>query len=203
MLKPVVDDAITGETPVEKVLVVERNNEDVTWEAGRDYSYNELIKSKSTKCDAEPMESEDPLFLLYTSGSTGKPKGVQHNTAGYILWAQMTMEWVFDVKDNDTYWCTADIGWITGHSYIVYGPLLKGCTTIVFEGKPIGTPDAGAFWRVISEHKVSVMFTAPTAFRAIKKEDPNGAFLKKYDLSCFQALYLAGERLDLEVLRLL
>ena len=107
MLKPVVDAALEGPTPVEKVLVVERNNEDVTWKAGRDYSYNELIKDKSSKCEAEPMDSEDPLFLLYTSGSTGKPKGVQHNSAGYILWAQMTMEWVFDVKENDTYWCTA------------------------------------------------------------------------------------------------
>ena len=134
MLKPVVDAALEGDTPVEKVLVVERNNEDVTWVAGRDYSYNELIKTKSGECAAEIMDAEDPLFLLYTSGSTGKPKGVQHNSAGYILWAQMTMEWVFDVKENDTYWCTADIGWITGHTYIVYGPLAMGATTVMFEG---------------------------------------------------------------------
>ncbi|MDD2369247.1 MAG: AMP-binding protein, partial [Sulfuricurvum sp.] len=119
MLKPVVDQAIDDKSPVEKVLVVERNNEDVTWVAGRDYSYNELIKNQSSICEAEVMDAEDPLFLLYTSGSTGKPKGVQHNSAGYILWAQMTMEWVFDVKENDTYWCTADVGWITGHTYIV------------------------------------------------------------------------------------
>ena len=134
MLKPVVDTALDGCSVVEKVLVVERNHEDVTWVAGRDYSYNELIQSKSSVCEAEVMDAEDPLFLLYTSGSTGKPKGVQHNSAGYILWAQMTMEWVFDVKENDTYWCTADIGWITGHTYIVYGPLAMGATTVMFEG---------------------------------------------------------------------
>ncbi|MDX1296151.1 MAG: AMP-binding protein, partial [Sulfurimonadaceae bacterium] len=134
MLKPVVDKALEeGCECVEKVLVVERNHEDIEWVAGRDYSYNELIGQQSSVCESEPMDSEDPMFLLYTSGSTGKPKGVQHNTAGYILWAQMTMEWVFDVKENDTYWCTADIGWITGHTYIVYGPLAMGATTIMFE----------------------------------------------------------------------
>jgi len=136
MLKPVVDAAIDANSPVEKVLVVQRNGEDVEWVAGRDYSYNELIKSQSSICEAEVMDAEDPLFLLYTSGSTGKPKGVQHNSAGYILWAQMTMEWVFDVKENDTYWCTADVGWITGHTYIVYGPLAMGATTVMFEGVP-------------------------------------------------------------------
>jgi acetyl-CoA synthetase len=135
MLKPVVDEALSHDCDcVKKVLVVERNGEDINWVAGRDYSYNELIKDQSPVCPSEPMDSEDPMFLLYTSGSTGKPKGVQHNTAGYILWAQMTMEWVFDVKENDTYWCTADIGWITGHTYIVYGPLAMGATTIMFEG---------------------------------------------------------------------
>ncbi|WP_457561462.1 AMP-binding protein, partial [Caminibacter pacificus] len=118
MLKPVVDKALEGVDIVEKVIVVERNNEDIEWVEGRDVSYNELIQNQSTECEPEVMDSEDPLFLLYTSGSTGKPKGVQHSQAGYILWAQLTMEWVFDIKDNDTYWCTADIGWITGHTYI-------------------------------------------------------------------------------------
>ncbi|WP_456393766.1 AMP-binding protein, partial [Nitratifractor sp.] len=122
MLKPVVDTALEEGCPsVEKVLVVQRNNEDIVWIGGRDYSYNEMIENQPDTCEPEVMDSEDPLFLLYTSGSTGKPKGVQHSQAGYILWAQMTMEWVFDVKENDTYWCTADIGWITGHTYIVYG----------------------------------------------------------------------------------
>ena len=120
MLKPVVDTALSGKTPVEKVLVVKRNNEEIAWLDGRDISYNDIIDNQSDECEAEIMDSEDPLFLLYTSGSTGKPKGVQHNSAGYILWAQMTMEWVFDVKEDDVYWCTADVGWITGHTYIVY-----------------------------------------------------------------------------------
>lgn len=193
MLKPVVDAALTGETPVEKVLVVERNNEEVIWVAGRDYSYSELIQSKSGKCDAELMESEDPLFLLYTSGSTGKPKGVQHNTAGYILWAQMTMEWVFDVKENDTYWCTADIGWITGHTYIVYGPLAMGATTVMFEGV-ITFPDAGRPWKMVEEHKINQFYTAPTAIRVLHKmgEDEPA----KYDLSSLKVLGTVGEPID-------
>jgi len=193
MLKPVVDAALEGETPVKKVLVVERNNEDVTWVAGRDYSYNELIKDKSAKCDAEPMESEDPLFLLYTSGSTGKPKGVQHNSAGYILWAQMTMEWVFDVKENDTYWCTADIGWITGHTYIVYGPLAMGATTLMFEGV-ITHPDAGRPWAMVENHRINQFYTAPTAIRVLHKmgEDEPA----KYDLSSLKVLGTVGEPID-------
>ena len=148
MLKPVVDEALKNTDIVQKVLVVERNNEDIEWINGRDYSYNELILNQSPKCEPEIMQSEDPLFLLYTSGSTGKPKGVQHNQAGYILWAQMTMEWVFDVKENDTYWCTADVGWITGHTYIVYGPLAMGATTVMFEGV-ITYPDAGRPWAMV------------------------------------------------------
>jgi acetyl-CoA synthetase len=193
MLKPVVDAALEGETPVEKVLVVERNHEDVTWKAGRDYSYDKLIKSKSAVCEAEPMDSEDPLFLLYTSGSTGKPKGVQHNSAGYILWAQMTMEWVFDVKENDTYWCTADIGWITGHTYIVYGPLAMGATTVMFEGV-ITHPDAGRPWAMVENHRINQFYTAPTAIRVLHKmgeEEP-----KKYDLSSLKVLGTVGEPID-------
>ncbi len=193
MLKPVVDQAVTGNTPVEKVLVVERNNEDVTWVEGRDYSYNELIKDKSSKCEAEPMDSEDPLFLLYTSGSTGKPKGVQHNSAGYILWAQMTMEWVFDVKENETYWCTADVGWITGHTYIVYGPLAMGATTVMFEGV-ITFPDAGRPWKMVEEHKISQFYTAPTAIRVLHKEGKDEP--AKYDLSSLKVLGTVGEPID-------
>ncbi|WP_310439733.1 acetate--CoA ligase [Sulfuricurvum sp.] len=193
MLKPVVDQAIDANSPVEKVLVVERNNEDITWVAGRDYSYNELIKSQSSICEAEEMDAEDPLFLLYTSGSTGKPKGVQHNSAGYILWAQMTMEWVFDVKENDTYWCTADVGWITGHTYIVYGPLAMGATTVMFEGVPT-YPDAGRPWKMVEEYKINQFYTAPTAIRVLHKmgEDEPA----KYDLSSLKVLGTVGEPID-------
>ncbi len=193
MLKPVVDKALEGETPVQKVLVVERNNEEVTWKEGRDYSYRELIKNKSYECEAEVMDSEDPLFLLYTSGSTGKPKGVQHNSAGYILWAQMTMEWVFDVKENDTFWCTADVGWITGHTYIVYGPLAMGATTLMFEGV-ITYPDAGRPWDMVQKHRINQFYTAPTAIRVLHKmgeEEP-----KKYDLSSLKVLGTVGEPID-------
>ncbi len=193
MLKPMVDKALEGSTPVKKVCVVERNGEDITWVAGRDYSYNELIKSQPTECAPEPMDSEDPLFLLYTSGSTGKPKGVQHNSAGYILWAQMTMEWVFDVKENDTYWCTADVGWITGHTYIVYGPLAMGATTVMFEGVPT-YPDAGRPWKMVEEYKINQFYTAPTAIRVLHKmgEDEPG----KYDLSSLKVLGTVGEPID-------
>jgi len=193
MLKPVVDAAITEGSPVEKVLVVERNHEDVEWVAGRDYSYNELIKNKSAHCKAEVMDSEDPLFLLYTSGSTGKPKGVQHNSAGYILWAQMTMEWVFDVKENDTYWCTADIGWITGHTYIVYGPLAMGATTVMFEGV-ITHPDAGRPWAMVENHRINQFYTAPTAIRVLHKMGEDEP--KKYDLSSLKVLGTVGEPID-------
>ncbi|MBD3841371.1 MAG: acetate--CoA ligase [Campylobacterales bacterium] len=194
MLKPVVDDALShGCECVEKVCIVERNNEDITWVSGRDYSFNELIKHQSSVCECEPMDSEDPLFLLYTSGSTGKPKGVQHSSAGYILWAQMTMEWVFDIKDNDTYWCTADIGWITGHTYIVYGPLAAGATTVIFEGVPT-FPDAGRCWKMVEEYKINQFYTAPTAIRLLHKtgaDEPS-----KYDLSSLRILGTVGEPID-------
>ncbi|WP_345987306.1 acetate--CoA ligase [Sulfurimonas sp. HSL1-2] len=194
MLKPVVDKALeSGCECVGKVLVVQRNGEDVDWKAGRDYSYNEMIDQQSSICASEPMDAEDPMFLLYTSGSTGKPKGVQHNTAGYILWAQMTMEWVFDVKENDTYWCTADIGWITGHTYIVYGPLAMGATTLMFEGVPT-YPDAGRPWKMVEEYKINQFYTAPTAIRVLHKtgaEEP-----AKYDLSSLKVLGTVGEPID-------
>ncbi|MFA5234359.1 MAG: acetate--CoA ligase [Sulfurimonas sp.] len=193
MLKPVVDEAVKGESPVEKVLVVERNNEKIEWHEGRDFSYNALIKNQSNQCEAEPMDAEDPLFLLYTSGSTGKPKGVQHNQAGYILWAQMTMEWVFDVKENDTYWCTADIGWITGHTYIVYGPLAMGATTVMFEGVPT-YPDAGRAWKMVQDYKVNQFYTAPTAIRVLHKMGEHEPL--KYDLSSLKVLGTVGEPID-------
>ncbi|DAB40972.1 MAG TPA: acetate--CoA ligase [Sulfurovum sp. UBA12169] len=194
MLKPVVDEALsTGCECVKAVCVVERNGEEIHWEPGRDYAYNELVKNESSKCAAEPMESEDPLFLLYTSGSTGKPKGVQHSSAGYILWAQMTMEWVFDLKENDTYWCTADVGWITGHTYIVYGPLAAGATTVMFEGVPT-FPDAGRCWRMVEEYQVNQFYTAPTAIRLLHKTGQDEP--KKYDLSSLRVLGTVGEPID-------
>ena len=192
MLKPVVDKALEGVECVKKVIVVERNKQDITWNE-RDVSYNELITNQSSVCESEIMDSEDPLFLLYTSGSTGKPKGVQHSSAGYILWAQLTMEWVFDLKDNDTYWCTADIGWITGHTYIVYGPLAAGGTTLMFEGV-LTYPDAGRAWRMIEEYQVNQFYTAPTAIRLLHKmgmDEP-----KKYNLDSLRILGTVGEPID-------
>ncbi len=193
MLKPVVDKALENVDIVEKVIVVERNNEDLEWVSGRDVSYNDLIVNQNDECPAEIMDSEDPLFLLYTSGSTGKPKGVQHSTAGYILWAQLTMEWVFDVKENDTYWCTADIGWITGHTYIVYGPLAAGATTLMFEGV-MTYPDSGRAWKMVEEYKVNQFYTAPTAIRLLNKMGADEP--KKYDLSSLRILGTVGEPID-------
>lgn len=194
MLKPVVDEALaSGCECVKKVCIVERNGETIDWVAGRDYSYNELIKTESSFCESEIMDSEDPLFLLYTSGSTGKPKGVQHSQAGYILWAQMTMEWVFDIKDNDTYWCTADVGWITGHTYIVYGPLAAGATTVMFEGVPT-FPDAGRCWKMVEEYKINQFYTAPTAIRLLHKTGEHEP--AKYDLSSLRVLGTVGEPID-------
>ncbi len=193
MLKPVVDKALEGDTPVEKVCVIERNGEEIVWVDGRDFAYSELIQKQSIECEPEVMESEDPLFLLYTSGSTGKPKGVQHNSAGYILWAQMTMEWVFDVKEHDIYWCTADVGWITGHTYIVYGPLAMGATTVMFEGVPT-YPDAGRPWKMVQEYRINQFYTAPTAIRVLHKmgnDEP-----QKYDLSSLKVLGTVGEPID-------
>jgi acetyl-CoA synthetase len=194
MLKPVVDKALEkGCDSVQKVLIVQRNSEEIEWVDGRDYSYNDLIVNQNNECEIEVMDSEDPLFLLYTSGSTGKPKGVQHSQAGYILWAQMTMEWVFDLKDNDTYWCTADIGWITGHTYIVYGPLASGATSVIFEGVPT-YPDAGRAWKMVEEYKINQFYTAPTAIRVLHKLGENEP--KKYDLSSLKVLGTVGEPID-------
>ncbi len=194
MLKPVVDEALReGCECCKKVLIVQRNFEKIEYVRGRDYVYNEIIMNESQYCDPEPMDSEDPLFLLYTSGSTGKPKGVQHSCAGYILWAQYTMEHVFDVKENDTFWCTADVGWITGHTYIVYGPLAMGATTIMYEGVPT-YPDAGRWWKMIEEHRVNQFYTAPTAIRLLHKlgaDEP-----KKYNLSSLKVLGTVGEPID-------
>jgi propionyl-CoA synthetase len=150
--------------------------------------------------DCVPVEATDPLYILYTSGTTGQPKGVVRDNGGHATALLWSMRHIYGVEPGEVYWAASDVGWVVGHSYICYAPLLNGNTTIVYEGKPIGTPDAGAFWRVIAEHKVSVMFTAPTAFRAIRKEDPEGEFVRKYDLSRFRTLFLAGERCDPDTL---
>ena len=194
MLKPVVDEALKKDCECcKKVLIVQRNFEDIDYVPGRDYVYNEMVVHESQHCEPEPMDAEDPLFLLYTSGSTGKPKGVMHSSAGYILWAQYTMENVFDVKENDTFWCTADVGWITGHTYIVYGPLAMGATTIMYEGVPT-FPDVGRWWKMIEEHRVNQFYTAPTAIRLLHKlgaDEP-----KKYDLSSLKVLGTVGEPIN-------
>ena len=194
--KPLLDRAIEeAKHKPEKCVVFQRDFVKAAMTAGRDHDWNE-ITTKAKPADCTPVKATDPLYILYTSGTTGKPKGIVRDNGGHAVALRWSMENIYNVKPGDVYWAASDVGWVVGHSYIVYAPLLTGCTTIVYEGKPIGTPDAGAFWRVISQHNVKVLFTAPTAFRAIKKEDPKGEFIGKYDLSGFQALFLAGERLD-------
>ncbi|UWQ03738.1 acetate--CoA ligase [Aliiroseovarius crassostreae] len=181
-----------GNTPV---LVVERTGGDVKMVEGRDVSYAAKMADASADCPAEPMNAEDPLFILYTSGSTGKPKGVLHSSGGYLLWAAMTHEYVFDYHEGDIYWCTADVGWVTGHSYIVYGPLANGATTLMFEGVPT-YPDAGRFWAVCEKHKVNQFYTAPTAIRALMAR--GNEFVEKYDLSDLKVLGTVGEPINPE-----
>ncbi len=168
--------------------------------AGRDLDWDETFAAARPH-DCVPVAATDPLYILYTSGTTGQPKGIVRDNGGHLVALNWTMKNIYGVEPGEVYWAASDIGWVVGHSYIVYGPLIHGNTTILYEGKPVGTPDAGAFWRVIAQHKVACMFTAPTAFRAIKREDPAGQLLKKYDLSCFRTLFLAGERLDPDTLR--
>jgi propionyl-CoA synthetase len=163
--------------------------------AGRDRDWDaEMAKAKPAGC--VPVLATDPLYILYTSGTTGQPKGVVRDNGGHAVALCDSMKTIYDIDAGDVYWAASDVGWVVGHSYIVYAPLLAGCTTIVFEGKPVGTPDAGVFWRIISQHKVKALFTAPTAFRAIKRDDPKGELIRKYDLSNFKTLFLAGERCD-------
>jgi acetyl-CoA synthetase len=165
-LKANAEEALTACPDVSTVLTVRRTGGAVPWQPGRDVWYHDLVPTQRATCEPEAMESEDPLFILYTSGSTGKPKGVQHSTAGYLLQAAITFKYVFDFHDGDIHWCTADVGWVTGHSYIVYGPLANGATTLMFEGIPT-YPDASRFWRVIDKHRVNIFYTAPTAIRQI------------------------------------
>jgi propionyl-CoA synthetase len=172
--------------------------------AGRDVDWADAVASaKAAGMRAEPVAvaATDPLYILYTSGTTGQPKGVVRDNGGHMVALKWSMWNHYGIKPGDVFWAASDVGWVVGHSYIVYAPLLHGATTVLYEGKPVGTPDAGAFWRVISEHKVVALFTAPTAFRAIKKEDPDGALISGYDLSHFRTLFLAGERADPETIK--
>jgi propionyl-CoA synthetase len=199
--KPLLDEAIDmADFKPECCIIKQRPMEEAGMIDGRDLDWDAVMATAEPH-DCVPVAATDPLYILYTSGTTGVPKGVVRDNGGHLVALKWTMKAVYNVDAGDVYWAASDVGWVVGHSYIVYGPLLKGCTTILFEGKPVGTPDAGVFWRVISEHKVKVMFTAPTAFRAIKREDPKAELMKNYDLSNFKALFLAGERLDPDTLK--
>lgn len=201
--KPLLDEAIEISDPDSKpqsCIVFQRPMETATMIEGRDLDWNDLLADAQPH-DCVPVAATDPLYILYTSGTTGVPKGVVRDNGGHVVALKWTMKAIYNVDAGDVYWAASDIGWVVGHSYIVYGPLFRGCTTILFEGKPIGTPDAGVFWRVISQHQIKAMFTAPTAFRAIKREDPNAELMKDYDLSNFKTLFLAGERLDPDTLK--
>ena len=194
-LKANTDAAIDIAKGVRHCIVVKRTGGDVKWVEGRDVWYEDLISSSSAECEAEEMNAEDPMFILYTSGSTGKPKGVMHTTGGYMVYASMTHQYVFDYKDGDVYWCTADVGWVTGHSYIVYGPLANGATTLMFEGVP-NYPDASRFWQVVDKHKVNIFYTAPTALRALMREGDGP--VKKTDRSSLKLLGSVGEPINPE-----
>jgi acetyl-CoA synthetase len=196
-LKPAVDEALAmgGTESVKSVIVYKRSGAKVQWNPQRDVWWDDLIKGKADTCDPVWVASDHPLFLLYTSGSTGKPKGVQHSSAGYLLGCVLTMQWVFDYKPDDVFWCTADVGWVTGHSYIVYGPLAVGATEIMFEGVPT-YPDAGRFWKMIQDHKVTTFYTAPTAIRSLVKLGYD--LPKKYDLSSLRLLGTVGEPINPE-----
>ncbi|MFW2338457.1 MAG: AMP-binding protein, partial [Acidimicrobiia bacterium] len=198
--KPLLDGAIelSAHKP-DKTIILQRPELEADLLPGRDLDWRDE-ESKASPVDPVPVAATDPLYILYTSGTTGIPKGVVRDNGGHAVALNWSMENVYDVRPGEAYWAASDVGWVVGHSYIVYAPLLHGNTTILYEGKPVGTPDAGAFWRVIADHDVVTMFTAPTAFRAIKREDPDGKLLGDYDLSKFRALFLAGERCDPDTL---
>ncbi len=198
--KPILDEAIElSPHKAEHVVVLQRPQARCTLTRPRDIDWEEIDLSASP-ADCVPVEATDPLYILYTSGTTGHPKGVMRDNGGHLVALKWSMKYVYGVEPGETYWSASDLGWVVGHSYICYAPLFHGCTTILYEGKPVGTPDPGAFWRVISQYNVAAMFTAPTAFRAIKRDDPDGTYMKKYDLRKFRTLFLAGERCDPDTL---
>ena len=194
--KPLLSKALElAKHQVSKCIIFQRNSFKVDLDPNLDIDWNEAIAEVDLASPVE-VQANDPLYILYTSGTTGEPKGVVRDNGGHAVSLKWSMKNIYNVDPGDVYWAASDIGWVVGHSYIVYGPLFHGCTTILFEGKPIGTPDAGTFWRIISEYNVKVLFTAPTALRAVKREDPEGSYIQKYDLSNFKTLFLAGERAD-------
>jgi len=195
-LKAAADKALDGGCPgIESVIVYQRTEHEIAMQSGRDIWWHDAVEGKSTDCEPEWVGAEHPLFLLYTSGSTGKPKGIQHASAGYLLGSIITNKWVFDLKDNDIFWCTADVGWITGHTYVAYGPLAAGGTIVIYEGAPT-VPDAGRFWKIVETHKVTIFYTAPTAIRALMKQ--GDAFPNAYDLSSLRLLGTVGEPINPE-----
>ena len=203
--KPLLDDAIDqAKHKPGNCLVFQRKQLTVELTRDRDLDWHEQVskaKAAHASVDCVDLAATDPLYILYTSGTTGEPKGVVRDNGGHMVALKWSMGNIYNTHPGEVYWAASDVGWVVGHSYIVYGPLLQGCTTILFEGKPVGTPDAGTFWRVIEEHKVSTLFTAPTALRAIKKEDADGHYLKKYDISSLKTLFLAGERADPDTIK--